>query len=51
MERVGLNRNDTSGRYLAQVGLGVDNIRNPHYRPPRPRLVRGPMASCTKNGQ
>lgn len=41
LERVGLNRNDTSGRYLAQVGLGVDNIRNPHYRPPRPRLVRG----------
>ncbi len=41
LERVGLNRNDTSGRYMAQVGLGVDNIRNPHYRPPRPRWVRG----------
>ncbi|WP_296509415.1 DUF4136 domain-containing protein [Rhodoferax sp.] len=41
LERIGLTRNDTSGRYLAQVSLGVDNIRNPHYRPPRPRLVRG----------
>lgn len=41
LERIGLTRNDTSGRYLAQVGLGVDNIRNPHYRPPRPRLVKG----------
>nr|WP_315465539.1 DUF4136 domain-containing protein [uncultured Rhodoferax sp.] len=41
LERVGLSRNDSSGRYLAQIGLGVDNIRNPHYRPPRPRLMRG----------
>lgn len=41
LERVGLNRNDTSGRYLVQVGLGVDSIRNPNYRPSRPRLVRG----------
>ena len=41
LERVGLNRNDTSGRYLVTVGLGVDSVRNPHYRPPRPRLVRG----------
>ncbi len=41
LERVGLSRNDTSGRYLAQISVGVDDIRNPHYRPPRPRLVRG----------
>ncbi len=41
LERVGLTRNDATGRYLAQVGFGVDSIRNPHYRPPRPRLVRG----------
>lgn len=41
LERVGLTRNDTAGRYLAQVSVGVDNIRNPTYRPPRPRLVRG----------
>ena len=41
LERIGLTRNDTSGRYLAQVGLGVDNILNPYYRPPRPRLVKG----------
>lgn len=41
LERVGLARNDTSGRYLAQISVGVDDIRNPHYRPPRPRLVRG----------
>jgi hypothetical protein len=41
LERVGLMRNDAGGRYLAQVGVGVDSIRNPHYRPPRQRWVRG----------
>lgn len=41
LERVGVMRNDASGRYLVMVGLGVDNIRNPHYRPPRSRFIRG----------
>lgn len=41
LERVGVMRNDASGLYLVMVGLGVDNIRNPHYRPPRSRFIRG----------
>lgn len=41
LEHVGLTRNDTGGRYWVMVGLAVDSVRNPHYRPPRPRLVRG----------
>jgi hypothetical protein len=41
LEHIGLSRNDASGRYWVMVGLGVDSMRNPYYRPPRPRLVRG----------
>ncbi len=41
LERIGLTRKDSGGRYLAQVGLAVDNIRNPHFRPSRPRLITG----------
>ncbi|MDH4449977.1 MAG: DUF4136 domain-containing protein [Rhodoferax sp.] len=40
LERIGLRRNDTTGQYLVMVGLSIDSVRNPHYRPPRPRVVR-----------
>ncbi len=41
LERIGLQRNDDAPRYLVQVNVSVDGMRNPHYRPPRPRLVVG----------
>lgn len=41
LDHIGLQRSDTAPRYLAQVNLSVDTMRNPHYRPPRPRLVVG----------
>ena len=41
LDHIGLQRNDNTPRYLVQVALTVDSMRNPHYRPPRPRLVVG----------
>lgn len=41
LEHIGLQRNDSQARYLVQVNLTVDGMRNPHYRPPRPKLVVG----------
>ncbi len=41
LDRVGLQRNDDAPRYLVQVNVAVDTLQNPHYRPPRPRLVVG----------
>ncbi|MDZ7920407.1 DUF4136 domain-containing protein [Rhodoferax sp.] len=41
LERIGLQRNDDAPRYLVQVNVSVDGMRNPHYRPSRPRLVVG----------
>lgn len=41
LDRVGLQRNDGAARYLVQVNVSVDTMRNPHYRPPRPKLVVG----------
>jgi hypothetical protein len=41
LANVGLQRNATTPRYLAQVNLDIEGMRNPHYRPPRPRLVLG----------
>lgn len=41
LDRIGLQRTDSTLRYLVQVDLSVDGMRNPHYRPPRPRWVVG----------
>lgn len=41
LDRIGLQRNDDAHRYLVQVNVAVDTMQNPHYRPPRPRLVVG----------
>ena len=41
LEHIGLQRNDNAPRYLVQVNVSVDTMRNPHYRPSRPRLVVG----------
>jgi len=41
LEHVGMMRNDAAPRYLVQVQVGVETMRNPHYRPPRPRLIVG----------
>jgi hypothetical protein len=41
LDRIGLQRNDDAPRYLVQVNVAVDTMQNPHYRPPRPRLVVG----------
>ncbi len=41
LERVGLARNEVAPRYLVQVMVGAESMRNPYYRPPRPRLVVG----------
>ena len=41
LAKAGLQRSNTSPRYLAQVGLSVEGMRNPNYRPPRSRLVLG----------
>jgi hypothetical protein len=41
LAHAGLSRNDATPRYLAQVGLSVEGMRNPNYRPLRPRLVLG----------
>lgn len=41
LERIGLQRNDDAPRYLVQVNVSVDGMRNPHYRPSRPRMVVG----------
>jgi hypothetical protein len=41
LANVGLTRTDIAPRYLAQVGFGVEGMRNPYYRPVRPRLVLG----------
>jgi hypothetical protein len=37
----GLRRDDTTPRYLVQVAFSVEGMRNPYYRPPRPRLILG----------
>jgi len=41
LERLGLMRHDAAPRYLVQVQVGVQTMRNPYYRP-RTRLVVGP---------
>jgi hypothetical protein len=41
LANAGLQRNDATPRYLAQVGLSVEGMRNPNYRPARSRLVLG----------
>ena len=41
LEQVGMVRSDAAPRYLVQVLLAVQTVRNPYYRPPRPRLVLG----------
>jgi hypothetical protein len=41
LTRVGLRRDPSTPRYLVQVSLGVEGMRNPYYRPTRPRLVLG----------
>jgi hypothetical protein len=41
LANAGLQRNDATPRYLAQVGLNVEGMRNPNYRPARSRLVLG----------
>ena len=41
LERIGMVRHDGAPRYLVQVLVGVETMRNPYYRPPRPRLVTG----------
>jgi len=41
LEQVGMIRSDTAPRYLVQVLVGAETMRNPYYRPPRPRLVVG----------
>lgn len=41
LDHIGLQRNDDAPRYLVQVSLAADTMRNPHYRPARPRLVVG----------
>lgn len=41
LANAGLQRNDSAPHYLAQVGLSVEGMRNPYYRPPRSRLVLG----------
>ncbi|MDZ7938007.1 MAG: DUF4136 domain-containing protein [Rhodoferax sp.] len=41
LANAGLKRDDAAPRYLVQVDLGVEGMRNPYYRPPRSRLVLG----------
>ncbi len=41
LEHVGMVRHEGAPRYLVQVLVGVETMRNPYYRPPRPRLVVG----------
>jgi hypothetical protein len=41
LEHVGMVRSDAAPRYLVQVLVGAETMRNPYYRPPRPRLVVG----------
>jgi hypothetical protein len=41
LEHIGLTRTDANPRYLVQVALDVERMRNPYYRPTRPRLVVG----------
>jgi hypothetical protein len=41
LAKAGLRRNDATPRYLAQVGVNVEGMRNPNYRPARSRLVLG----------
>jgi hypothetical protein len=41
LDRIGLQRIDDGPGYLVQVSVSADTMRNPHYRPPRPRLVVG----------
>jgi len=41
LDHIGLQRNDSAAKYLVQVNVSVDGMRNPHYRPPRPKLVVG----------
>ncbi|MEY4738499.1 MAG: hypothetical protein RL302_2818 [Pseudomonadota bacterium] len=41
LEHVGMVRHEDAPRYLVQVLVGVETMRNPYYRPPRPRLVMG----------
>lgn len=37
----GLHRNDAAARYLVQVGVGAEAIRNPYVQPPRVGMVLG----------
>lgn len=41
LEHIGMARDDGAPRYLVQVQVGVETMRNPYHRPPRPRLVVG----------
>ncbi len=41
LEHIGMARHEGAPRYLVQVLVGVETMRNPYYRPPRPRLVMG----------
>lgn len=41
LEQVGLTRSDAAPRYLVQVLIAAETVRNPYYRPPSPRLVVG----------
>jgi len=41
LEQVGMVRSDAAPRYLVQVLLAVQTVRNPYYRPPSPRLLLG----------
>lgn len=41
LEHVGLHRSDTAPRYLVQVSVGSEGMRNPYARPPRFGMVLG----------
>lgn len=41
LEHIGMVRSDAAPRYVVEVLLAVETVRNPYYRPPRPRLVVG----------
>jgi hypothetical protein len=41
LEHHGLRRMETSARYLVQLEVGAEGVRNPYYRPSHSRLVLG----------
>ena len=41
LDHAGLHRSDTAPRYLVQVSVGAEGVRNPYARPPRHGLVLG----------